>query len=438
MMKEVMLPMARSVLARASWRLLHIAAAAMAFLAACAPRATSGPADGLASGPPQQATAATPSDSAAVTIKVGAVVPVTGRYASGGEQVRNGYELAIEDVNAAGGVMVRDLGKKLALELRLLDDESDPTKTVQRMEVLFSGEQVLAYLGGFGSDLHAAAAAVAEKNRTPYVGVAFALHQIHQRGLKYLFSPFPKSPDLARTTFDILDSLSPRPTKVAIFAEKTDWGAEQRDLWKKEAETRGYELVADEEYAPGARDFTPMLLRARGGGAEALLALPNSPDGMAIVKQMKELDLNPKFLLLMRAPDSLAWSQNLGKDGDYVVLTPGWSPDLKFPGVEELRQRHQASYNKSAEATTGAAYAAVQVLANALERAGRLDRDAIRDALAATDIMTVMGPVRFNPDGTGQVQTIANQVQDGRQVLVWPKDQASAPLAYPARPFRER
>jgi len=115
---------------------------------------------------------------AAETIKIGAVVPLTGRYGSGGAQVRAGYELAVEAINASGGISVG--GKKLSLDLRVLDDESDATKTVARLETLAS-ENVVAYLGGFGSDLHAAAASVAEKNKIPYLGVAFALHRIHQQ-----------------------------------------------------------------------------------------------------------------------------------------------------------------------------------------------------------------------------------------------------------------
>lgn len=365
-------------------------------------------------------------------------MPITGRYAAGGEQIKNGYELAVEDINAAGGVMVKDLNVKVPLELRLLDDESDATKTVQRLETLAASEGVLAYLGGFGSDLHAAAAAIADKNKTPYLGVAFALQQVHDRGLKYLFSPFPKSPSLATSSFDIMDTLSPKPAKVAIFAEKTDWGAELKTLWKAEAQKRGYQVVADEEYAPGSKDFASMILNAKTAGAEAVLALPNPPDGMAIVKQMKDLDFSPKFAYFVRAADTLGWSQNLGKDGDFFLLAPGWSPDLKFAGVEQLKQRHQAKYNKSAEATTGAAYAAVQILANGIERAGKLDRDAIRDGIAGTDTMTVMGPVTFNADGTGKVVPVTNQWQDGKQVLVWPKDQAVAPVMYPAKPYRER
>src|SRR5262245_13242926 len=123
----------------------------------------------------------------AQTVKVGAVVPLTGRYAAPGAQVRAGYEIALEDVNRGGGVAVG--GKKVPLELVLLDDESDATKTVARYESLAS-QGVVAYLGTFGSDLHAAAASVAEKNKVPYLGIAFALHKIHEQGFRYLFSPF--------------------------------------------------------------------------------------------------------------------------------------------------------------------------------------------------------------------------------------------------------
>src|SRR5215470_3327029 len=88
-------------------------------------------------------------------------VPATGRYGPGGAQVRAGYEIAVEQINAGGGVTVA--GKKTPLELVLLDDESNATKTVARLETLAS-QSVAVYLGGFGSDLHAAAASVAEKN----------------------------------------------------------------------------------------------------------------------------------------------------------------------------------------------------------------------------------------------------------------------------------
>jgi branched-chain amino acid transport system substrate-binding protein len=355
---------------------------------------------------------------------------ITGRYASLVEQVKNGYELAFDDLNKTS---------KLQLQLKTLDDASDATQTVQRLESLNSSDNPLALLGGAGSDLHAAAAAVADKNKTPYLGVAFALLSVHQRGLKYLFSPFPKSPQIAVATFDLLDSLSPKPSKVATFHEKTDWGAELSGLWKQEAQKRGgYEIVTDEEYTPAATDYSALILKAKGANADALLSLPTPPDGMAIVKQMKELDFMPKLAYLIRAPDGLVWGQNLGSDGNWIVFAPGWHPDMKFPGVQQVVQEHQERFGKPAEVLVGPAYSAVQILFDAVNRVGKADRDALRDALAATSMTTVSGPVKFNPDGTAQVITVMDQWLANKQVLIWPKDQATQAVDYPAKPWSAR
>lgn len=396
---------------------------------ACAPAAAP------ATSAPSAATSA-PAASLPASIKIGAVVPLTGRYAAGGDQVRNGYELAVEDINKAGGVEV--MGTKIPLELVVRDDESDPTKTVQQMESLNSDDKVVAYLGGFGSDLHAAAAAIAEKNKIPYLGVAFSLYKIHQQGYKYLFSPFPKSPSLAKATFDIFDTLNPKPEKVAIFAETTDWGAELSDYWRKEAQARGYQLVADEKYAPGAKDFSQLILKAKDGGAQAVLALPNPPDALTIAKQMKELNYTPPALMFLRGADAVTWPQNMGKDGDYVILAAGGNPEANFPGALDMVKRHEAKFGKTAAGTTAPAYSTVQILADAIQRANSLDPTAIRDAIAATNMTTVAGPVTFNADGTGNVITVVSQYQNGQQKLVWPKDIAVASVAYPAPAWSDR
>ena len=380
---------------------------------------------------------ALPLPAAAQTVKLGAVVPLTGRYGPGGAQVRAGYEIAVEQVNAAGGVTVG--GKKMPLELVLLDDESDATKTVARLETL-AAQGVVAYLGGFGSDLHAAAASVAEKNKIPYLGIAFALNKIHQQGFKYLFSPFWKSPDVGKHTVGLLALIpaAERPKTVAIFQEKTDWGQEMNAAWTEAGKSGGYQVVVHGEYAPGAKDFSDLILKAKAAGADAVFGIPTPPDGMTIVKQMKELGYTPKLLLLIRAPDSLPWTKNLGKDGDYTVLAAGWHYAVKAPGVKELNEAHEKKLGRPADPIVGPAYACVQIAAAAITRAGSLDRDKIRDAIAATDMTTVIGPVKFRPDGTGIVQAAFAQWQNGKQELVWPKEFATAPLAYPAPPFSKR
>jgi branched-chain amino acid transport system substrate-binding protein len=374
----------------------------------------------------------------AQTIKVGAVVPLTGRYAALGAQVRAGYEIGVEQTNAAGGVTVG--GKKMPIELTILDDESDPTKTVARMETLAT-QGVVAYLGGAGSDLHAAAASIGDKNKIPYLGIAFALNGIHKQGLRYLFSPFPKSPDLAKETFVLLDGSIPaaqRPTKVALLLERTDWGKEMGSAWESLAKQNGYQIVASGEYAPGAKDFSELILKAKSAGAEAVFALPSPPDGMTIVKQMKELDFNPKAVVFIRAADPPVWSQNLGKDGDYFLLSPGWHFAARYPKVAEVNDAHQKRLNRPADPLVGPAYACVQILAEAITRAGSLDREKIRDAIAATNMTTVVGPVRFRPDGTGEVKVFFQQWLKGKQELIWPKEFATAQFGYPAPPFSQR
>ena len=427
---------------------MAVASAALggSLLAACQPAAapapTAAPAKPAATQAPAAAATQAPAAAAgnAVTsVKVGAAVGLTGRYASGGEQIKNGYDLAIKVINAGGGAMVQAFGRRIPLEINILDDASDANQTVQRMEAL-NNTGILSYFGGFGSDLHAAAAAVAEKNKTPHVGVAFALYSIHQQGYRYLFSPFPKSPLLTKAIFDLMDTLNPKPARVAIFAEKTDWGAEMQNGWKQQAQSHsGFEVVVEEQYAPGSTDFSSMLLKAKSANPDAVLMVPTPPDGIAIVKQMKELDVNPKLFNIIRASDSGAWSTALGKDGDFTVGAPGWGADLKFAGNADMVKAYQAAYNKPPEGVVGAAYAVVQVFADALARADALDRDSLRAALASTNMTSsVIGPVTFNPDGTGNVVTIYEQWQSGKQVTVWPPDQVGGQIQYPAKPFAQR
>ncbi|HEX9479279.1 MAG TPA: amino acid ABC transporter substrate-binding protein [Methylomirabilota bacterium] len=373
----------------------------------------------------------------AQSIKMGAVVPLTGRYGAGGAQIRAGYEFAVERLNAGGGITVG--GVKMPVELVLLDDESDATKTVARMETL-AAQGVIGYLGGFGSDLHAAAASVAEKNRISYLGVAFALQKIHQQNFRYLFSPFWKSPDIGHATQGLLELIpaGERPKTVAIFQEKTDWGREMAAAWTDAGKAAGYQVALNGEYAPGAKDFSDLILKAKAANVDVVLALPNPPDGMTMVKQMKELGFTPKLSFFIRAPDAQIWSQNLGKDGDFMVLAAGWHHAMKGAGVKELNDAHQKKFGRPADPLVGPAYACVEILAAAVTRAGFPDREKVRDAIAATSMNTVIGSVKFRPDGTGIVPQALLQWQNGKQELVWPKETATAPLAFPAPPFAKR
>jgi branched-chain amino acid transport system substrate-binding protein len=181
-----------------------------------------------------------------------------------------------------------------------------------------------------------------------------------------------------------------------------------------------------------------MILKAKAADAEILLALPSPPDGIALVKQMSEIGWAPKYSLIIRAPEGNNWGTDMGKNGDYITIFPGWHNGLTYPGVAELNAKYQAKFGRPADLLTGPAYTCVQVFADAIERAGTLDREAIREALTTTDMMTVDGPVTFNEDGTGNVLNPMVQWQNGKLELIWPLDQATAKFAYPAPPFDQR
>jgi branched-chain amino acid transport system substrate-binding protein len=411
-------------------------------LASCAPAPTATPAPTEApTSAPVAAVTNTPAyPPAPEYIEVGASIPLTGKFGALGTQVKAGYDYAISDINANGGVYVSEFGKKIPLRLTAYDDESDPTKAVTNLENVFSQQNVSAYLGGAASGMHAATTAIAEKNKVPYCGVSFAWWNIHQRGYKYLFSPFPKSPDQARDVFTALNEMIPadqRPKNVAIFQEKTDWGNELGGLFKADAKPAGYDVVYYGEYAPGNKDFSSMVQAAKDAGAEILLGMPSTPDGIAIVKSLQENNWRPKFTMLVRGPDAATWGESTGAAGNDVAFFPGWQSSEKFTGDAELNAKSQKDFGRPADVLVGPAYACVQILSAAVEKAGTLDRDAIRDAMAATKLDTVIGPVTFNGDGTGNVLNPLVQWQDGKMQLIWPSDQKSADFVYPAPEFSQ-
>ncbi len=378
---------------------------------------------------------------AAQSIKIGAVVPLTGRMASGGKDLKAGYEIAVKHINAAGGIMVKETGKKMPIELIMLDDESDPVKTTARLDKLYSVDKVVAYLGGYSSLLNVAGMSAGEKNKVPWVGVTIAVEGPFKKGFKYIFAPFSMSSDQVKGFFDVLEMIpkNERPTKIAHFEEQSDWGMECGKYVRDMAKAKGYTVVVDQKYATAANDFSSLILAAKAAGADAVFSVPSPPQSMIIVRQMKQLDFSPKVTTLIRGPDLTTYWDAMGKDANYVLSDGNWHENMPYPGNKKLVQDFHALFpqEKNIGLPVGAAYAAVQILANAIEKAGSLDREKLRAAIAATDMITVRGPVKFRPDGTGIIKYGLRQWQNGKNELVSPSDVATAKLLV-APPWSKR
>ncbi|MBN1103053.1 MAG: amino acid ABC transporter substrate-binding protein [Deltaproteobacteria bacterium] len=371
-------------------------------------------------------------DPAPKAIKIGAVVSVTGAYAAGGRDLKAGYELSVKHINADGGVYVKEFGKKLPLELILLDDESDTTKTVSRMEKLYSVDKVLTYLGGFGSGMNVAQLATAEKNKVPWVAVTLAVDAPLKQGYKYTFRAWDNGAMDTESMIGVIESIpkDKRPTKLAYWELKDDWGIETGAAVRALCPKHGIEIVSYEKYSPSTTDFSSLILAARKAGAEIVCTTYIPPQSLTVPKQMKELGWRPKLHFSQRGPDLGGYWDALREDANYILSCGTWDEAYKYPGNKRMVGDYYAA-NPRAKfigLPVGAGYFAVQIVADAVKRAGAFDREKIRQALAATDFVTIRGPIKFDKENKAILKEGWRQWQNGKQVLVYPLEHAAGPV----------
>jgi branched-chain amino acid transport system substrate-binding protein len=362
-------------------------------------------------------------------IVVGASVPLTGKFAAGGVDVADGYKIAAKHINQDGGIFVKEYGKKIPLKIMIYDDESDPSKAVTRLEKLYSVDKVTAYLGGFSSAMNSSGLAIAEKNKVPWVGVTIAAEGLFNQGFKYCFAACMFSFMEVEAFFDALDSIpkEKRPTKIANFELQTDWGLECGKYLEKYAKERGYQIALVQKYARNTSDFAPLIMAAKNAGCDALFSVPTPPQSMKLIKQMKELDYAPGVTCFIRGPDLSNYWEVMGEDANYILTCGEWTAEMDYKGNKKLVDDYlEQKKVKIIGMQVGTAYGAVQVLADAITRAGSLDRKAIRDALAKTDLMTVRGNVSFDQRGIGNVPHSLCQWQNGKLEVVVNPDKTTA------------
>lgn len=378
------------------------------------------------------------------TIKIGVDVPLTGAFANFGKYIEYGYKLAVDDINAEGGIFVKEFNKKIPIELIVLDNSSDPVKVGSNLELLHSRDRVVLYLGGFGSGLNAAAAGVAEKNKVPYIGSFMATVGIHKKGYTYFYSPFPKMTQQAEATFALLDSVPKdnRPSRIAIFEVQNDMGKEMTEYWKEEAKKRGYNVVAVERYSFGNKDYSPLLMNAKAARADVMLDMSSPPGSMTLLRQLKELKIDFKFNYLATAGDDASWHESVGNAAEGVTGFGNWFDTLPYPRIKEIKTRFHHAFPGQAKTMPllGSAYSVVQIAADAVKRANGLDGKNVRDALATTkDLVTTVGKASAHPDGIFDIEFVGiRQWQGPKEELVYPVQYRTKPLMYPIPSWKER
>jgi branched-chain amino acid transport system substrate-binding protein len=365
-------------------------------------------------------------------IKIGASLSMTGTYAALGQNQQRGYQLCAKHVNEKGGV----LGRKI--EFVLYDDRSEPATGVRLYERLISQDKVDAVMGPYSSAITEAVANVNEKYKMPMVAPMASTTSIFRKGRKFIF--MVQSP--AEVYLEgLLDAAIKRGLKtVALIYEDTLFPKATVEGTVEIAKKKGMQVVFVEAYPKGNTDFSGLLTKVKAANADVLGAATYFDDAVAITRQMKELNVNPKMYGVTVGGDLPKFYELLGKNAEFIYGATQWEPELPYPGSKEFT----AAYNKEYPGTslsyhTAGGYAGCQVLVDAIKRAGSLDGAKIRDAIMKTDAANVYGGFKVDPDGF-QVshKMVMFQWQDGKKVIVWPDDLAAGKIRFPTPQWNQR
>ena len=369
------------------------------------------------------------SASAADTIKVGIVLPLTGPQAKFGEIEKQSFDMALEEINSSGGIK----GKNL--ELIMEDDTGRPEVGRSVVEKLITKDKVVMLGGGYSSSVTYAVAGVAQQNNIPFLVNTGSADKITEQGWDYIFRLNPPVSEYASGVETFLAEVV-KPKTAVVLHENSLFGTRGAKSFNESCEKLGIEVLMTEGYEHGGIDFKPVLIKVKEMNPDIVYMISYIMDASLLMGQARELKLTPKLFIGGAAGFTLPeFSQNAGKASEYVVSATLWHQVLPLPGAMDYFERFKARYNKDTEYHGAEAYAAAYVIKDVLERAKSFSPEDIKQALQATDLMTVFGPVKFTSydkkTNQNRLTTYVVQWQDGHLKLIWPKDLANAKYIYP-------
>ncbi|ROQ93468.1 ABC transporter substrate-binding protein [Desulfosoma caldarium] len=362
-------------------------------------------------------------------LRVGIILPLTGAKAKFGEIEKLSFDMALKEINDAGGIN----GKKL--EFLYEDDTGRPEVARSAAEKLINKDKVLMLGGGYGSSETFAIAGVAQQNRVPFLVNTGADDKITEQNWEYIFRLNPPVSEYPKGLESFLTEVV-KPKTAAILYENTNFGSSGSAKFRKICERLGIQVVLEEGYEHGGVDFKPILVKVKNKNPDLIYMISYVMDAALLMRQSMELRIQPKVFVGGAAGFTLPeFPKNAGKAAEKVFSATLWYQTLNYPGAMDYYNKFVAAYNKPTEYHGAEAYAAAYVIADVLKRAKSMSADDIRQALSETDLMTVFGPVKFVSYGKktnqNRLPTYLVQWIDGQLELVWPTDLASKPYVYP-------
>jgi len=381
------------------------------------------------------------------TIILGAAVSLTGKYSSNGVHTQNGYNMAVDRINSKGGIKVG--GKTYKFDIIYYDDESNPKRAAQLAERLISQDGVEFMLGPYSSGLTKAMAPVTEKYGVPMVEANGASRSLFTKGYKYLFAvlaPANLYLDVAiRTAVELNGG---KGVKIAMAFEQDAFSQDVRLGIVDAAKETGSKIIIDDKLPKELNDMAATLAKVKATKPDVLVVSGHTKGALTAIRQIAEMKVDVPMLAMTHC-DAAKLSKQHGKNSQYALCASQWHKTLTYKDdfftdgmtydADFTKMFDYAPPYQAAESS-----AALLVFKDAFERANSFDQKKVRDALAATDMQTFYGNIKFAEGGQNVskpmvlFQVICDSAGKCENKVVAPLKWASAKLIHPVPKWSER
>ncbi len=383
-------------------------------------------------------------------ILVGFSISLTGKWSAAGKQIFDGYKLIVDEINRLGGVYVAELNTYLPIQLIYYDDSSDATKAVTNYEKLITVDGVDFCLAPYGSVISDAIAPVVERYRVPTM-ITSTWESTYNKGYRHIFGVFTTGSWWMHFIDFLNDKLNDpnlpeeqKPRRIAIQVDDDPGGRDMLDFYPNYLRQKGFNVVYASVNPVGTTDYTPYIIAIQAAKADVLLHLGRMDESTALMRNLAELGVNFKAIFCTVGPTLEAWME-LGPAGYYVFsYSPYWSPQLDWSATYlksglkwnnlEMASKFEERTGQKMDWRAFNAVLHVLVLADSIERAGSLNREKVRDAIASTKLPIPGGYYAFDEKGRVDPRyypTCVVQVFPEGPLIVYPKEFAVREPVYP-------
>ena len=374
-------------------------------------------------------------------IYLGAAVSETGKFSREGKDTRQGYGVWLDWVNNEyGGIKVGD--ERYKVELIMYDDEGDPDTAARLVEKLINEDRVDFLLGPYSSFLTQSASAIAEKYNKIMIEGNGAAEPLFERGFQNLFAVLTPAVNYTRSALQLLAEQGAET--VVIAYEDTAFPTSVADGAQRWAEEYGLEVLGVETYPVNVADVSGIMAKFKELEPDIFIGGGHFNDAVLFIRAAKELDFNPKAMVITVGPSNPKLIEEVGADSEYVIGPTQWEASMSyadeyFGTAAEYAARYENLWGEPPTYQAAESTATALALHIAIEQAGAIDTDAVRASLRNLDVVTFYGPISFDEKGRNAAKPMgAIQIQNGEILVVAPTNAAVAELNYPAPAWKDR